>query len=106
MSPTAEETDDGVALHSMAHPGSKDLSPESLEEIEADIQVPGFEGGEEGSPMGEHIMQRLRYFENLAEHQAAHIATLGALLTTHGVATPAMPHFPELKSPVGNHDPN
>jgi len=78
-----------------------------LEPEEGEVQEAAFEdSGLEGSPMGEHIMQRLRYFENLAEHQAAHIETLGALLVTHGAAVPVMPHFPELKSPVGNHDPN
>ena len=78
-----------------------------LEPEEAAVQEAAFEdSGLEGSPMGEHIMQRLRYFENLSAHQAAHIAVLSDMLTRHGAAAPAMPHFPELKSPVGNHDPN
>ncbi|OLC01246.1 MAG: hypothetical protein AUI15_05885 [Actinobacteria bacterium 13_2_20CM_2_66_6] len=85
----------------------QDHAEEQEESQEEEAPQLAFEDSDhEGSEMGEHIMQRLRYFENLSEHQAEHIATLSALLVTHGVAPPAMPHFPELKSPVGNHDPN
>jgi hypothetical protein len=78
-----------------------------IEPEEGDIREAAFEDSEHGgSPMGEHIMQRLRYFENLSEHQAAHIRTLGALMVTHGGAVPKLPHFAPLKSPLGNHDPN
>jgi hypothetical protein len=98
MSPAAREYDEDVeARDSRAPPPEPDIEAPPLAFEDSD---------HDGSEMGEHIMQRLRYFENLADHRAAHIQLLSELLTRHGVAAPVMPHFPELKSPVGNHDPN
>jgi len=100
MSPALREFDDEVEEQDPA-------LEEGEEEPEKEAPVLAFEDSEhDGAPMGEHIMQRLRYFENLSEHQHEHIATLSALLVTHGVAVPVMPHFPQLKSPVGDFDPN
>lgn len=59
-----------------------------------------------GSPIGEEIMQRLRYFENLVEHQFEHIKALGGALARTGTAVPSMPHFASLKSRLGNYNPH
>ena len=101
MSPAAQSQFDEVDEQDQA---ARDAREEAEEE---EAPALAFEDSDhDGSEMGEHIMQRLRYFENLAEHQAKHIAVLSDMLTRHGAAAPVMPHFPELKSPVGNYDPN
>lgn len=97
MSPAAQSFDEDETPNRAIDPGEADEDAPALAFEDSD---------HDGSEMGEHIMQRLRYFENLADHRAAHIQLLSELLTRHGVAPPVMPHFPELKSPVGNHDPN
>lgn len=108
MSPTADDTvldEAGTANNAInqADPAAQQTSGPTAEELRASA----FEDSDhDGSPFGEHIMQRLRYFENLAEHQFDHIATLSAMLSRSGAAVPAMPHFPSLKSPIGDFHPH
>jgi len=98
---------DGVSLTSASNPGAQGIDPAALEETEIEVKVPAFEDSDHpGSPIGEEIMQRLRYFENLAAHMKAHIHSLKGVLGRHGIAAPRMPHFPPLRSVLGHHDAN
>jgi hypothetical protein len=54
---------------------------------------------------GEHVFQRLRYFENLAERLFAHVKVLTAQVTRTGTAPATLPDFPRLRSPAGDFDP-
>jgi hypothetical protein len=54
---------------------------------------------------GEHVFQRLRYFENLVDHLFKHQKTLVAQVSRTGTAPAAMPDFPVLRSLAGDFDP-
>jgi hypothetical protein len=75
----------------------------------AGLNVPIPLGGQNApvpSVTHETVFQRARYFENLVEHQFAHIRDLERRLLRTGTAAPTLPHFPPLKSAAGDFNPN
>lgn len=80
-------------------PSTGKPSPGSRQPLRAKAVEPSKLGSED-------LLQRLRYFENLAETHVEYIKVLQGLVSRTGTAVPAMPHVKTLLSAAGNVDPN